>query len=122
MAKYIFPVYTNPTSPQQEAEFNRWYDEHHLADVIDVPGFVAATRYRLATTQFANNPAPLTHRYLALYEIETDDLPGTMRALLERIPSMVPSEAIDLAHMNAPVLEQIGGRLLAEDVRRARRR
>jgi hypothetical protein len=121
MTKYIFPVFTNPT-PGQEQEFNRWYEEHHLADVIDVPGFVAATRFRLAPTQFANNPAPLTHRYMALYEIETDDLAATMQALLERIPSMVPSDAIDLAHMNAPVLEQIGGRLLAQDVRRARRR
>jgi hypothetical protein len=121
VAKYVFPVFTNPT-PGQEAEFNRWYDEDHLADVIEVPGFVAATRFRLAADQFPGNPAPPTHRYLALYEIETDDLAATMRALMEHIPGMVPTEAADLAHMNAPVLEQIGGRLLAEDVRRARRR
>lgn len=25
MPKYVFLVMTNPTSPEQEAEYNRWY-------------------------------------------------------------------------------------------------
>ena len=29
MAKYIFLVLTNPTSPEQEAEYNRWYGNEH---------------------------------------------------------------------------------------------
>ena len=122
MAKYLFPVYTNPVSPEREAEFNRHYDNVHLADVIEVPGFVAATRYKICKTQFPNNPAPITHHYLAVYEIETDDIEGTMKALMAQLPNMTPSECIDLAHMHAPLLEQTGPRLLAEDVRRARAR
>ena len=41
MAKYVFLVMTNPTSPEQEAEYNRWYGTDHYRDVLGVPGFVA---------------------------------------------------------------------------------
>ena len=52
MAKYIFLVMTNPTSPEQEAEYNRWYGNEHYRDVLGVPGFVAAQRFRLAPVQY----------------------------------------------------------------------
>ncbi len=42
MAKYVFLVMTNPTSPELEAEYNRWYGTDHYRDVLGVPGFVAA--------------------------------------------------------------------------------
>jgi transposase InsO family protein len=42
MAKYVFLVMTNPTSPEQKAEYNRWYATDHYRDVLGVPGFVAA--------------------------------------------------------------------------------
>ena len=28
-----------------EAEFNRWYDEEHIARLLEVPGFLSAGRY-----------------------------------------------------------------------------
>jgi hypothetical protein len=52
MAKYVFLVMTNPTSPEQEAEYNRWYGTDHYRDVLGVPGFVAAQRLRLAQVQY----------------------------------------------------------------------
>ena len=54
MPKYTFLAFTNPT-PGKEHEFNTWYDEHHLKDVIDVSGFVSARRFRLADAQFPFN-------------------------------------------------------------------
>lgn len=120
MPHYLFFVFSNPTEGQ-EAEFNRWYDEQHLADVINVPGFVWAERYRLADTQSALNPQAPSHRYLALYAIETDDIAGTMRELEARVgtPHLVMSDALDMS-LNAPVYEQITHRLLAQDVQRQR--
>ena len=39
-----FFAFTNPTSGKED-EYNTWYDEHHLKDVINVPGFVSARRF-----------------------------------------------------------------------------
>src|ERR1700745_2472026 len=44
-----------------EVEFNRWYDEEHLARLLQVPGFLSAGRY------VAVKGAP---KYLAMYELE----------------------------------------------------
>ena len=44
MAKYTFVVLTNPTSGK-EAEYNKWYNDQHIPDVLNVPGFVAAQRF-----------------------------------------------------------------------------
>jgi hypothetical protein len=110
MKKYLFLAFTNPTEGN-EKEFNRWYEEQHLADVIDVPGFVCARRYRLAapSAQFKFNTKTAEHRYLALYEIETDDIDGVMRELESRVgtPAVVMTEAIDMSTLNSPVLELI---------------
>jgi hypothetical protein len=45
----------------KEAEFNRWYNEEHLAERLAVPGFLAAARYE------AVKGSP---KHLAYYELE----------------------------------------------------
>lgn len=121
MPKYLFLAFTNPTEGQEE-EFNRWYDEQHIPDVIDVPGFISARRFRLDDTQYPLNTVPNRHRYLALYEIETDDVGKTLDELRGRIgtPKMVMSDSLDLNGLFSPVFVQIAGPVMAEDVRRER--
>jgi hypothetical protein len=46
MAKHVFVVFTNPVEGK-EATYNDWCDNRHLPDVLDVPGFVSAQRFRL---------------------------------------------------------------------------
>jgi hypothetical protein len=46
----------------KEAEFNRWYNEEHLAERLGVPGFLNAARYE------AVKGGP---RHLAVYELES---------------------------------------------------
>jgi hypothetical protein len=93
MAKHVFVVFTNPT-PGQEAEYNAWYTGQHLPDVLDVPGFVSAQRFKLSDTQRAAGPFPW--QYLALYQIETDDLQKTLGELAARsgTSAMVISDAL----------------------------
>ena len=31
--------------PEVEAEWNRWYDEVHVPDILGCPGFIRASRY-----------------------------------------------------------------------------
>jgi hypothetical protein len=46
MPSALMVVGSNPVNPEQEAEFNRWYVEDHLGDVLAVAGFTAARRRR----------------------------------------------------------------------------
>ena len=120
MAKYTFVVLTNPTSGK-EAEYNKWYNEQHIPDVLNVPGFVAAQRFRLADAQMSDK-AP-AHRYLALYEIETDDLAGALKELKARggTADMVMSDAIDMKSVGAFLFAPVAEKVQAKDVLRPRR-
>ena len=75
MPKYTFMVLTNPVEGQEDT-YNDWYTNRHLADVLNVPGFVSAQRFKLADAQRGGSPQPW--RYLALYQIDTDDLKKTL--------------------------------------------
>lgn len=68
--RYKFVVLTNAVEDRDD-EFNDWYSSVHLRDVMAIPGIVAAERFTLAHAQ--RNPDQ-PYRYLAIYEIETDDL------------------------------------------------
>jgi hypothetical protein len=93
MTKYLWAVLTN-AEDGADAGFNRWYDDVHLPDLLRVPGIVAAQRYKLADVQtkrvdgrtvvVAAQDAALQHQYLAVYEIETDDLSAVLQAVSDR--------------------------------------
>ena len=80
MARYKYLVFTNARD-ERDDEFNQWYDEVHLAEVVAVPGFTGAERYALRPQP--GEPEP-SHRYLAIYDMETDDVSATLADLLRR--------------------------------------
>lgn len=49
----------------KEPDFNRWYNEEHLAERLSVPGFLSAARYE------AVKGGP---KHLAVYELESADV------------------------------------------------
>jgi hypothetical protein len=83
MARHTYVVFTNPIEGRDD-DFNDWYDNTHLNDVLQVEGFVAAQRFKLAET---DPPQKFPHRYLALYEVESDDLGKAAQALSEAAKS-----------------------------------
>ena len=93
MEKHVFVVLTNAVEGKDDT-FNEWYSDVHLADVLKVPGIVAAQRFKLSDVQ--RDQSPLPYRYLALYEIETDDLSHILAVLRERAgtSAMVISDAL----------------------------
>lgn len=48
----------------KDAEFNEWYSNIHIPEVVALPGFVSAQRYEIA------GDAPTPYRYATLYQIE----------------------------------------------------
>jgi hypothetical protein len=93
MTKYTFVVLTNAVEGKDDA-FDEWYTNTHLGDVLAVPGFVSAQRFKLTDAQRAKPPHPF--RYLALYEIETNDLQKTLDELGKRsgTPAMVLTDTM----------------------------
>ncbi|WP_342363697.1 hypothetical protein [Terrarubrum flagellatum] len=72
-----------------------------MADVVDIPGIVSAERFSLA--DFQRSAAPQPYKYLAIYEIETDDLKAVTDELGKRAgtPAMVISDAMQTERLAA---------------------
>jgi len=70
----IMVVQSAPADPAREDEFNDWYDTRHLPEICAVPGFTAARRYKVH-----GGPDGASTTYLAIYEIEADDLTAPVR-------------------------------------------
>jgi len=113
MSRYVIVVLTNASSGRDD-EFNEWYNNQHIPDVLKIPGFVAAQRFRLADAQMDGTTSPW--RYLALYELDTDDLAGALKELATRVgtPAMVMSDSLDMKAIGAYVFSPIAERVVAK--------
>jgi hypothetical protein len=91
--RYKWLVFTN-CDPDHHAEYNQWYDEIHIADLLRIPGIVKATRSNLSPFQ-THMDAEGIHLvrperigakfpYLAVYEFETDDPNAVLQAVKDR--------------------------------------
>jgi hypothetical protein len=103
MARYRLIVFTEPVEGR-EVEFNTWYDTQHLADVVAVPGFVSAQRFKLKECYGGE----FKQRYLAIYELDSQDHAAAMRELLGRAGTgtMVLSAALDSEKTAFAVFEE----------------
>jgi len=108
MPGYKMIVLTRPVDGREE-EFNDWYNNVHLPEVLGTDGFVAAQRFKLAGGPDA--PAP----YLAIYEVESDDYEASLAMLLQRVDEgkIGISSALDVPSAIAAGFEPITGRVTA---------
>ena len=93
MADYKFVVLTNPVEGRED-EYNAWYDDQHLNDVLKAPGFWRAQRFENADPL---SDAPPRYKYLAIYDFESDDLARTFETFftLAGTDQMPISDAMD---------------------------
>jgi hypothetical protein len=102
--QYLLIVRTRPL-PGREAEYHAWYDGTHLAEVLGLPGFVAARRF----VPRAVPPAAETDgRFLAVFTIETDDPERTMLEFDEGRAKMPVPDFLDLDHISFELWEALG--------------
>ena len=109
MPKGVLLVLTNPVSAEREAEFNDWYTNTHVPEVLEVDGFVAATRYRVSDQQMMPSAEPPAFRYLSIYEVDHDDLGVAMKNLGEAAGggAMNISDALDMSSAPSAVLYEL---------------
>ncbi|MBW0019622.1 MAG: hypothetical protein JO236_19025 [Mycobacterium sp.] len=87
MAKGIIYVESRPTSPDRDQEYNAWYNDVHLKELLALDGFVSARRLR---------PIGGDGPYVALYEIEADDLQSVLDNMLAHSRQLHLSDALQL--------------------------
>jgi hypothetical protein len=87
MPKGIIHVETRPSSPEREEDYNTWYDEVHLPELVALDGFVSARRLR---------PVDGDGPYVALYEIEGDNLQAILENMRASARQLHMSDALQL--------------------------
>ncbi|ORJ55547.1 DUF4286 family protein [Mycobacterium simiae] len=96
-AKGIILVESRPSSPERDQEYNTWYDEVHLPELVALDGFVSARRLRPV-----NGDGP----YVAIYEIEGDDLQAVLHNMIANAGRLTMSDALQLDPAPIPRLLQ----------------
>ena len=76
----VFVVLSEPFSQEEEDRYNDWYDHTHVPALLRLDGFVRASRWRIPEW-LPVSQALGERRYLALYELETDDLSGALEQM-----------------------------------------
>ena len=79
MEKWVLVVHSNCSDPAREDEFNDWYNNIHLPDLMENTDFVRASRF-----VNPDSSAWESGKYLAIYEIETEDISQTSAAMEKR--------------------------------------
>jgi Domain of unknown function (DUF4286) len=64
MATVLFVVKASIT-PEQEAAFNRWYNDEHCPQLLQFDGAISARRYKAILGED-------DYQYMALYEFESE--------------------------------------------------
>jgi hypothetical protein len=95
MPKAIMFVQSSPSAADREDDYNDWYTNTHLADVLQIPGITAARRFKASDVA---PPGEGAHQYCAVYEVEADDLGSIMEELGTRFADgrMKMSDAMEM--------------------------
>jgi hypothetical protein len=112
MGKHMLVVLSN-AAEGQDGEFNEWYTNTHLGDIVALPGYVSAQRFKLSDAQMGAGQLP--YQYLAIYEVEADSAADAVKGLTEGTRGgMVISPALDMSRTVAwfytPITERVSGR------------
>jgi hypothetical protein len=94
VATALLVVLTNPVDGRED-EYNTWYSDQHLDDVLAAAGFGAAQRFRFTPSKLSRSPAA---QYLAIYEVDAEQRELAEQLLLKA----ANTEAMPISGAMAP--------------------
>lgn len=106
MKRYQYVILSAAAEGRLE-DYEAWYDEQHLGDVLKVDGVVGARRLRVKLQKVTDLDAP-RWQSVAIYDIESDD-PEKVMALISATAgseSMPMSDAITRSGMIQLITEE----------------
>lgn len=90
MPRYLLIALNGPTSGEgDEAEYNRWYDDVHAADLMSVDGAMSVRRFKIEAQNRIDKP------YVNVTEIEGESAEAVMQELAAKASTF--SDKIDRA-------------------------
>jgi len=110
MARFKMMVRSECPEGVDEQAFNDWYQNIHFADIVRIPGFVAAERLQVSEHV---SGSPIPQKYLAIYEIEAKDGLQAKQALLNASMGgeINMLENLDTSGFVATIYESMGPRV-----------
>jgi hypothetical protein len=99
--RHLQLVFSDPGDDVSEEEYDAWYDAH-LDEILAVPGFRAAQRYKL-TPQVENPSVSIPTRRLTVYT--TDREPEELKAAMAEAGMSDPEAYERLKERDAGALE-----------------
>lgn len=105
LARYKLLVTSRPVAGREQ-EYNDWYQNVHLRDVVAIEGYRSAQRFRFNQLVGPGARTP----YLAIDDIETDDIDAAVEELMSRAASgkLPVSSALSSEGTLAVVYEEFG--------------
>ena len=100
-------VYTR-CEPGRDDEFNKWYDEIHVGEVLALPGMTACQRFKLSDSQMMPDHK---FRYMAIYEFDCSPAEA-LKAMGEGAGGFNMSEDLEAPYM--AIYEPLGDRVLSK--------
>lgn len=79
MPKFLLIALNGPTDGEgDDAEYNRWYDEVHAADLMSITGAKSVRRFRVMAQNRVDKP------YVNVTEVEAESAEAMMKELAEK--------------------------------------
>ena len=101
--KTYYLVYSNSVEGMEDA-YNQWYSDVHLKEVLQIEGILSAQRFELTPSQLIEEQE---YQYLAMYEIDGDDVEGTTQRLIEASSWLDMSPALDMNRLHVSIFKSI---------------
>ena len=114
---YYFMVFSNPVKDQEDT-YVKWYEGQHIHDLLRIPGFVACQFFKVGDMQFGEAKPP--QRYLMIWEIETDDLPGVFADVNARLKdgrTVISDKVFDFKTYASTTMVPITERVTSDEIK-----
>ncbi|MGR8946636.1 MAG: hypothetical protein ACU84Q_01220 [Gammaproteobacteria bacterium] len=108
--KHLVVVLTEPTDGRED-EFNDYYENIHLDEVIETTGWKSAQRFKLVDEQGRSCPLP----YLAVYEVQADNSQEILEGLNATRREREQSESLNKKTAGVWVFAETGPKHEAND-------
>jgi hypothetical protein len=92
MAEFLMLALSNSIEGRAD-EYNDWYNNHHIPDLLSVPGMVSVQRWQVSGNPFLG--PELEFGYLCVCEFEGDSVSATFDAISTAARGFDISTAID---------------------------
>jgi hypothetical protein len=91
MTKFVMVVASSPHAGRDD-DYTDWYDNVHIPELCTIPGIMSGKRYAAVPS-----PNPVPGQYLAIYDVETDDINSVLTEMGRRAVAgeMSQSNALD---------------------------